>query len=85
MFYLGVLQTSAEPNGALGLIQMVGNFHAVRVNISDQAGQWFISINSAQPYTVKVIGKTPTRHLSFLLRCHRQISNMECEDSVVVI
>ncbi|KAI4895401.1 hypothetical protein NFI96_022024 [Prochilodus magdalenae] len=54
----GVSQTSAEPNGALGLIQMVGNFHAVRVKISDQAGQWFIGIDSAQPYTVKVIGQS---------------------------
>ncbi|XP_072533312.1 von Willebrand factor A domain-containing protein 7-like [Salminus brasiliensis] len=54
----GVSQNSADPNGALGLIKVVGNFQTVRPHISDQTGLWFISISSAQPYTVKVFGQS---------------------------
>ncbi|KAL7889496.1 hypothetical protein AOLI_G00017540, partial [Acnodon oligacanthus] len=53
-----VSQTSDEPSGALGLIETVGNFYTVRLTISDQAGLWLISINSTQPYTVKVLGQS---------------------------
>ncbi|KAL7877148.1 hypothetical protein SRHO_G00037910 [Serrasalmus rhombeus] len=54
----GVSQSSVEPSGALGLIETVGNFYTVRLTISDQAGLWLISINSTQPYTVKVLGQS---------------------------
>ncbi|KAL6487768.1 hypothetical protein MHYP_G00043940 [Metynnis hypsauchen] len=54
----GVSQTSVEPSGALGMIETVGNFYTVRLTTSDQAGLWLISINSTQPYTVKVLGQS---------------------------
>uniref|UniRef100_W5KED4 von Willebrand factor A domain containing 11 n=1 Tax=Astyanax mexicanus TaxID=7994 RepID=W5KED4_ASTMX len=54
----GVSQRSSELSGALGTINKVGNFHAVHPNISDQTGEWLISIDSTQPYTVKVVGKS---------------------------
>ncbi|KAI4895400.1 hypothetical protein NFI96_022023, partial [Prochilodus magdalenae] len=62
----GVSQKSAETSGALGLIQTVGNFHTVRLHVSDLVGQWFISINSAQPYTVKVLDSNVTLLFSML-------------------
>ncbi|GAA6098474.1 von Willebrand factor A domain-containing protein 7-like [Tachysurus ichikawai] len=54
----GVSQNSTELNGMLGLIQKVGNFYTVQPNISDQTGLWLFSINSTQPYTIKVVGQS---------------------------
>ncbi|KAK3554501.1 hypothetical protein QTP70_024406, partial [Hemibagrus guttatus] len=54
----GVAQSSTELNGMLGLIQKVGNFHTVQPNTSDQTGLWLFSINSTQPYTIKVVGQS---------------------------
>ncbi|XP_017319797.1 von Willebrand factor A domain-containing protein 7 [Ictalurus punctatus] len=54
----GVSQTSTELNGALGLIQKVGNFHTVRPNIAEKAGLWLLNINSIQPYTIRVVGQS---------------------------
>ncbi|XP_026795889.3 von Willebrand factor A domain-containing protein 7-like [Pangasianodon hypophthalmus] len=54
----GVSQSSSELNGALGLIQRVGNFQTVQPNISDQAGLWLFSIKSTQPYSIKVAGQS---------------------------
>lgn len=58
----GVSQTSTELNGALGLIQKVGNFHTVRPNIAEKAGLWLLNINSIQPYTIRVVGKVILFH-----------------------
>ncbi|XP_053478035.1 von Willebrand factor A domain-containing protein 7-like isoform X1 [Ictalurus furcatus] len=54
----GVSQTSTELNGALGIIQKVGNFHTVRPNIAEKAGLWLLNINSVQPYTIRVVGQS---------------------------
>ncbi|KAF4090723.1 hypothetical protein AMELA_G00055160 [Ameiurus melas] len=54
----GVSQTSTELNGALGLIQKVGNFHTVSPNIAEQAGLWLLNMNSLQPYTIRVVGQS---------------------------
>ncbi|XP_066534386.1 uncharacterized protein [Hoplias malabaricus] len=55
----GVSQSSNQTNGAVGIIQMVGNFQTVRPNISDLAGVWLISVDSEEPYTIKAFGKSP--------------------------
>ncbi|MCJ8730232.1 hypothetical protein PDJAM_G00181910 [Pangasius djambal] len=60
----GVSQSSTELNGELGLIQRVGNFHTVQPNISEQTGLWHFSINSTQPYTIKVVGQSEVSFLS---------------------
>ncbi|KAL7889413.1 hypothetical protein AOLI_G00016710 [Acnodon oligacanthus] len=54
----GLSQTSSQPSGSLGLIEKVGNFHTLHPNVSDPTGMWLISINSTQPYTVKVLGQS---------------------------
>ncbi|XP_058236777.1 von Willebrand factor A domain-containing protein 7-like [Hemibagrus wyckioides] len=54
----GVSQNSTKLNGTLGLIQKVGNFHIVQPNIAEQVGLWLFSINSTQPYSIKVIGQS---------------------------
>ncbi|XP_048852257.1 von Willebrand factor A domain-containing protein 7 [Brienomyrus brachyistius] len=53
---LGVLQSSAEPNGPLGSIQAVGNLN--RIQLNQQEGLWKIHISSTQPYQLKVTGRS---------------------------
>lgn len=38
-------------------IQRVGNFDTVQLNEQDPAGLWLFSINSTEPYSIKVVGK----------------------------
>ncbi|KAI4879287.1 hypothetical protein NFI96_006048 [Prochilodus magdalenae] len=54
----GQSQTSDQSDGSLAVIQTVVNFHIVLVKNSSQPGRWSIYINSAQPYTLKVTGKS---------------------------
>ncbi|XP_030643650.1 von Willebrand factor A domain-containing protein 7-like [Chanos chanos] len=54
----GISQNETESDGALGDIQTVGNFYRVQLNSQNQTGIWQISINSAQPYTIKVTGQS---------------------------
>ncbi|XP_030643649.1 von Willebrand factor A domain-containing protein 7-like [Chanos chanos] len=54
----GESQSNTESNGTLGEIQRVGNFYTVRLSNHNQTGLWQISVNSAQPYTIKVIGQS---------------------------
>ncbi|XP_030643657.1 von Willebrand factor A domain-containing protein 7-like [Chanos chanos] len=54
----GLSQSSTEANGSLGTIQTVGNFHTMRPNNQNQTGLWQISVNSTQPYSVKVTGQS---------------------------
>ncbi|XP_071754168.1 von Willebrand factor A domain-containing protein 7 [Centroberyx gerrardi] len=54
----GVSQSHSEASGKLGTIQSVGNLRRVRLNADQQAGTWQITINSNQPYTLKVTGQS---------------------------
>ncbi|XP_030643655.1 von Willebrand factor A domain-containing protein 7-like [Chanos chanos] len=56
----GLSQSSTEANGAVGTIQTVGNFQTMRPNNQNPTGLWKISVNSSQPYSVKVIGQSLT-------------------------
>ncbi|KAI4879283.1 hypothetical protein NFI96_006044 [Prochilodus magdalenae] len=51
-------QSSDQSDGSLAVIQTVINFHMVLLKNSSQPGQWSIYIDSAQPYTLKVTGKS---------------------------
>ncbi|KAL1023649.1 hypothetical protein UPYG_G00044030 [Umbra pygmaea] len=55
---VGVTQTQAEANGKLGTVQTVGNLYRIRLASSNQTGLWEISMNSNQPYTLKVAGQS---------------------------
>ncbi|XP_072535234.1 von Willebrand factor A domain-containing protein 7-like [Salminus brasiliensis] len=54
----GQSQSSEQSDGSVGVIQTVFNFHTVRIKTSSPVGQWLISISSAQPYSLKVTGKS---------------------------
>ncbi|XP_031675174.1 von Willebrand factor A domain-containing protein 7-like isoform X1 [Oncorhynchus kisutch] len=54
----GVTQKQNEVNGELGTVQTVGNLFRVRLASNKQTGLWEISMNSNQPYTLKVTGQS---------------------------
>ncbi|CAB1327012.1 unnamed protein product [Coregonus sp. 'balchen'] len=54
----GVTQKQNEANGKLGTVQTVGNLYRVRLASNKQTGLWEISMNSNQPYTLKVTGQS---------------------------
>lgn len=53
----GVTQKQNEANGKLGTVQTVGNLYRVRLAPDKHTGLWEISMNSNQPYTLKVMGE----------------------------
>lgn len=65
----GDSQTNEELSGKLGLVQHVGNFYTVHLNIFDQVGLWNINISSFQAYTIKVQGNFFS--LSYIYILHR--------------
>ncbi|KAL7887781.1 hypothetical protein AOLI_G00055020 [Acnodon oligacanthus] len=54
----GQSQSSGQSDGSLAVVQSVVNFHMVQVRNSSQPGLWSIYVNSTQPYTLKVTGKS---------------------------
>ncbi|XP_036372563.1 von Willebrand factor A domain-containing protein 7 [Megalops cyprinoides] len=52
----GMTQKSSVTNGPLGTLQAVGNLR--RVQLHPETGLWEISIDSSQPYTLKVTGQS---------------------------
>ncbi|XP_070777457.1 von Willebrand factor A domain-containing protein 7-like [Enoplosus armatus] len=54
----GVSQSSSQSSGPLGSFTTVGNLRRLSVNIGNQTGLWGISVNSINPYSVKVIGQS---------------------------
>ena len=51
----GVSQSNLDINGTLASFQSVGTFQTLLLN--KKVGLWEIRINSAQPYTLKVVGE----------------------------
>ncbi|KAJ8262877.1 hypothetical protein COCON_G00153340 [Conger conger] len=52
----GVSQSSYSSDGPLGTIKVVGNLHTIRLDT--QTGLWEIRVTSAEPYTLKVTGRS---------------------------
>ncbi|KAI4881233.1 hypothetical protein NFI96_033481 [Prochilodus magdalenae] len=54
----GESQSNSVSNGNLAVIQTVGNLWRVQLNSPIETGLWNISIESTQPYTIKVSGQS---------------------------
>ncbi|XP_061131553.1 von Willebrand factor A domain-containing protein 7 isoform X1 [Syngnathus typhle] len=54
----GVSQSDRQTTGVLASIQAVGNLRRIRLHADSQPGSWRISIDSKQPYTIKVTGQS---------------------------
>ena len=53
----GVSQSSSQSSGPLASFTTAGNLRRLRLNTDNQTGLWEISVNSNNPYSVKVIGQ----------------------------
>lgn len=54
----GVSQSETDLNGPLATIQFVGNLRRVLLNPSAETGLWSVTVESTQPYTVKITGQS---------------------------
>ncbi|XP_061736385.1 von Willebrand factor A domain-containing protein 7-like isoform X1 [Nerophis ophidion] len=54
----GTTQTSSGVSGPLASFSLAGNFRRLRLNDDSETGLWEISVNSTDPYSVKVIGQS---------------------------
>ena len=53
----GVSQSSSQSSGPLASFTTAGNLRRLCLNTDNQTGLWEISVNSNNPYSVKVIGQ----------------------------
>ncbi|XP_061572640.1 von Willebrand factor A domain-containing protein 7-like [Cololabis saira] len=54
----GVSQSSTQASGPLASLTTVGNLFRLSLNTDNNTGIWQISVNSNNPYSVKVIGQS---------------------------
>lgn len=53
----GVSQSSSQASGPLASITTAGNLRRLKVSADSVTGSWKISVDSNNPYTIKVIGE----------------------------
>uniref|UniRef100_A0A668A4N0 Uncharacterized protein n=2 Tax=Myripristis murdjan TaxID=586833 RepID=A0A668A4N0_9TELE len=66
----GVSQSSSESSGPLGSFTTVGNLRRFTFNTDNQTGSWEISINSNDPYSLKVTGQSSVNFIYNLVEAH---------------
>ncbi|KAM3867752.1 von Willebrand factor A domain-containing protein 7-like [Diretmus argenteus] len=54
----GVSQSSSQSSGPLGTFTTVGNLRRFSLSTDNQTGSWEISVNSNEPYSLKVSGQS---------------------------
>ncbi|XP_077380730.1 uncharacterized protein LOC144020798 [Festucalex cinctus] len=64
----GVTQNSSELSGPLGSFGLAGNLRRLRLNDDSEIGLWEISVDSNDPYSVKVTGQSPVDFIYFLVQ-----------------
>ncbi|KAK5899641.1 hypothetical protein CesoFtcFv8_009100 [Champsocephalus esox] len=66
----GVSQSSSQFSGPLATITTVGNLRRLSLNTDNQTGSWEISVNSKNPYSVKVTSQSSVNFIYNLLEAH---------------
>lgn len=66
----GVSQSSSQTNGALASITTAGNLRRLKVSADNMTGSWSISIDSTNPYTVKVTGQSSVDFIFNIVEAH---------------
>uniref|UniRef100_A0A673CEV3 von Willebrand factor A domain containing 10, tandem duplicate 1 n=1 Tax=Sphaeramia orbicularis TaxID=375764 RepID=A0A673CEV3_9TELE len=66
----GVTQSSSESSGPLATLTTTGNLRRLSLNAENQTGLWEISVNSNDPYSVKVIGQSSVNFIYNLVEAH---------------
>ncbi|XP_078146731.1 von Willebrand factor A domain-containing protein 7 [Centroberyx gerrardi] len=66
----GASQSSSQSSGPLGSFTTVGNLRRFSLNTDNQTGSWEISVNSNDPYTLKVIGQSSVNFIYNLVEAY---------------
>ncbi|KAF3852030.1 hypothetical protein F7725_005385 [Dissostichus mawsoni] len=66
----GVSQSSSQSSGPLATITTAGNLRRLSLNTDNQTGSWEISVNSKDPYSVKVISQSSVNFIFNLVEAH---------------
>ncbi|XP_051801333.1 von Willebrand factor A domain-containing protein 7-like [Acanthochromis polyacanthus] len=66
----GESQNSSQSSGPLASFTTAGNLRRLSINTSNQTGLWQISINSNNPYSVKVTGQSSVNIVYNLVEAH---------------
>ncbi|CAL8332408.1 unnamed protein product [Lota lota] len=67
----GSSQGSSQANGPLGTFSTVGNLRRFSLRIDNQMGLWEISVNSNEPYSLKVTGQSSVNFIYNLMEAHQ--------------
>ncbi|KAM9363653.1 von Willebrand factor A domain-containing protein 7-like [Symphorus nematophorus] len=71
----GVSQSSSQPTGPLANVTTAGNLRRLSLNTANQIGSWEISVNSNNPYSVKVTGRSSLNFVYNLMEDHEGINS----------
>ncbi|XP_077427685.1 von Willebrand factor A domain-containing protein 7-like [Vanacampus margaritifer] len=66
----GVSQSSSESHGPLASLILAGNLRRLKLNNANETGLWGISVDSYDPYSVKVTGQSPVNFIYNLVEAH---------------
>ncbi|KAI3352993.1 hypothetical protein L3Q82_019566 [Scortum barcoo] len=66
----GVSQTSSQSSGPLATFTTAGNLRRLSLNTDNQTGSWEISVDSSNPYSVKVTGQSSVNFIFNLVEAH---------------
>ncbi|XP_061686107.1 von Willebrand factor A domain-containing protein 7-like [Syngnathoides biaculeatus] len=67
----GISQSSSESSGPLVSLNMAGNLRRLRLNDVRETGLWKISVDSYDPYSVKVTGQSPVNFIYNLVEAFK--------------
>ncbi|XP_049576222.1 von Willebrand factor A domain-containing protein 7-like isoform X2 [Syngnathus scovelli] len=67
----GVSQSSSELSGPLASLSMAGNLRRLSLNNDTETGLWRISVDSNDPYSVKVTGQSPVNLIYNLVEANK--------------
>nr|XP_061792057.1 von Willebrand factor A domain-containing protein 7-like [Nerophis lumbriciformis] len=59
----GVTQNSSESSGPLASFILVGTLHRLRLNNDSETGLWKISVDSEDPFLVRITGQSPVNFI----------------------
>ncbi|XP_059193156.1 von Willebrand factor A domain-containing protein 7 [Centropristis striata] len=66
----GISQSSSQSSGPLASSTTAGNLRRSSLNAENQTGSWEISVNSNDPYSVKVTGQSSVNFIFNLVEAH---------------
>nr|XP_061792282.1 von Willebrand factor A domain-containing protein 7-like [Nerophis lumbriciformis] len=70
----GVSQSSNESSGPLASLIMAGTLHRLILNSDSETGLWKISVDSEDPYLVRITGQSPVNFISNFVEAREELN-----------